>query len=205
MNIKFFYFDLGRVLLDFTHDRGFQQIAEVSGVPQQQVRELMVTERLGDRYELGEVSTADFHAAFCESTHSNVTVEELSLAWADIFELIPQTVRLAASLWMAGYPLGILSNTCEAHWLHAVQRYPVLGELFSKVVTSYDAKSMKPDREIYDQAEKLAGVDASHLFFVDDRLENVEAATALGWTARQFASPLQLANELDELGVVFNR
>lgn len=203
--IKFLYFDLGRVLLDFTHERGFTQIARVANIDEGHVRRAMVDEGLSDRYELGELSTPAFHQAFCDATNATLSCEDLAFAWGDIFELMPQTVRLAASLRAAGYPLGILSNTCEAHWLHAVKNFGVLTQLFEPTVTSYETKSMKPDPAIYKVAAVRAGLEPQELFFVDDRMENVEAARKLGWTAVQFTTPLQLANDFERLVLAFNR
>ena len=204
-DIQFIYFDLGRVLLDFTHERGYRQIAEASQVPVERVRKLLADEGLGDRYELGKVSTAEFHRLYCKATQSSVNEQLLCHAWGDIFDLMPQSVRLASNLRAAGYRLGILSNTCEAHWEHAKRRFTVLSQLFDPVITSYEVKSMKPDTTIYMVAAERAGTPPENIFFTDDRSENVAGAHALGWTTTQFSNALQLANELERLGVRFNR
>lgn len=205
MAIRFIYFDLGKVLLNFTHQRGFAQIAEVSGAAEQDVRSLLVDSGLSDRYETGDVTTAEFHQQFCDATGTSPTIEELSTAWGNIFELIPSTVTLATNLKSAGYSIGILSNTCEAHWEYAANRFRILQSLFEPVITSYEARSMKPDAVIYQRAAEAAGVAAEELFFVDDRQENVDGATQQGWNARLFTGALQLAGDLEELGLAFNR
>ncbi len=205
MAIRFIYFDLGKVLLNFTHERGFAQIAEVSGAAEPNVRSLLVDSGLSDRYETGDVTTAEFHQQFCDATGTSPTIEELSTAWGNIFELIPSTVTLATNLKSAGYSIGILSNTCEAHWEYAANRFRILQSLFEPVITSYEARSMKPDAVIYQRAAEAAGVAAEELFFVDDRQENVDGATQQGWNARLFTGALQLAGDLEELGLAFNR
>lgn len=205
MPIQFIYFDLGRVLLDFTHEQGFQQIAAVSGITPELVQKTLVEEGLSDRYEMGELSTAEFHALFCESTNANPTLEQLTAAWADIFTIIPGSIALASGLKSAGYRIGILSNTCEAHWEFAAKKFRVLDQLFSPVITSYEVQSMKPDGAIYESAAKAAGCSPTELFFVDDRHENVEGARAQGWQAELFTSPVQLGNDLERLGLEFNR
>lgn len=205
MSVQFIYFDLGRVLLDFTHEQGFEQIATVSGVSSELVRQTLMDSGLSDRYDTGELSTAEFHEAFCDATNSTPSIEELSHAWSDIFTIIPSSVGLAASLKSAGYRIGILSNTCEAHWEFAAKKFRVLGQLFDPVITSYDVHAMKPVAAIYEAAAKAANHDPSELFFVDDRAENVEGARSQGWHAELFTSTLQLANDLERLGVDFNR
>ena len=56
MSIQFIYFDLGRVLLDFTYQRGFDQIATAGNVSADRVREILIDEGLGQRCERGELS-----------------------------------------------------------------------------------------------------------------------------------------------------
>ncbi len=205
MTINFIYFDLGRVLLDFTHERGFEQIAAASGLTAQAVNDAMMKSGLSDRYETGELTSEEFHKAFCETTGSHISLDDLMTAWGDIFDLMPATVALAANLRSAGNRIGILSNTCAAHWEFAARKFRVLDQIFDPVVTSYEAKSMKPDAGIYQAAAQAAACDPGNLFFVDDREENVEGARKLGWHAVLFQSARQLSHDLEALGVEFNR
>ena len=205
MAIKFIYFDLGNVLLDFTHQRGFAQIAAVSGLSTAQVRTALVDSGLCDQYETGQLSTDEFHARFCEASGATATVAELARAWGDIFEIKPQTVALVANLLSTGHRIGILSNTCAAHWEYAVGRFRSLSLFFDPVIASYQAKVMKPDAGIYQIAAKAVGLAPEEIFFADDRDDNVEGARKLGWQAVRFSSALQLANELESRGVSFNR
>lgn len=205
MTIRFVYFDLGNVLLDFTHERGFAQIADVAGVTTDQVRAALVDTGLADRYESGDLSTEEFHSEFCTLTESIASIEVLAKAWGDIFEIKPQTVALAASLKSAGHRVGILSNTCPAHWEDAVRRFRILSSYFDPVITSYEAKVMKPAAQIYETAAERVGLPPEEIFFVDDRQDNVDGARKAGWHAELFTGVLQLANDLEKLGVSFNR
>ena len=205
MPVSFIYFDLGNVLLDFSHERGFSQIASSANVDVDLVRALIVDQELGNRYERGELSTAQFHATFCESTGAVISREALSEAWGAIFEIKPRTVAVAARLVSSGNRIGILSNTCEIHWEWAVKRFPTLNLLFNPVVTSYDAGVMKPAAEIYRQATDRAEAPPGEIVFVDDLPANVQAAREAGWHAIQFTSAFELANSLEAAGVAFNR
>lgn len=205
MAIKFIYFDLGNVLLDFTHERGYGQIAAVSGLSTDDVRTALVDSGLSDQYESGLLSTDEFHQAFCAATGATAPVTALAAAWGDIFEIKPQTVAVAASLVSTGHRIGILSNTCEAHWEDAVRRFRPLSLYFDPVITSYQVKVMKPDAGIYKIAADAVGLAPEEILFADDREENVEGALKLGWQAVRFSSALQLANELESRGVSFNR
>lgn len=205
MAIEFIYFDLGRVLLDFTHEQGFEQIALVAGISAEQVRAALFGNGLSDRYDTGHLTSEEFHQEFCSTTNTSPTLLELNRAWADIFEIKPEMVALAANLKSAGNRIGILSNTCPAHWEFAANKFRALAQLFDPIVTSYETRSMKPDPVIYEVAAQKVGCSPNELFFVDDREENVNGARMAGWHAELFTGALSLANDLEGLGVSFNR
>ena len=97
MAIEFIYFDLGKVLLEFTHECGFQQVAEACGSTPDRVKQVLFVSGLSDRYEKGELSTAEFHEEFCKGVNKQVALNELTLAWSNIFELNTRTMTIAAS------------------------------------------------------------------------------------------------------------
>lgn len=57
----------------------------------------------------------------------------------------------------------------------------------------------KPDPRIYEIAAERAGVPMDRCLFVDDRLENIEAAVALGMTGVLFREPTDLRGSLSFL------
>jgi FMN phosphatase YigB (HAD superfamily) len=56
----FFYFDLGKVLLDFSIERMCQQLADLAGVDVPRVKEAVFDSQLQARYERGEITTEEF-------------------------------------------------------------------------------------------------------------------------------------------------
>ena len=185
--IQFVYFDLGNVLLEFCHDAAARQMAEVAGVPVDVTRRVVFADGLEDRYERGELSNAAFYDAFCAATDTRPDPAALLLAASDIFRLKVEMLPIVNGLHAAGTPLGILSNTCPAHWEFVTQgRFRILNACFREFILSYEVRSMKPDREIYDAAIQAAGVAPDEIFFMDDRIENVQAANAAGLDAVHF-------------------
>ncbi len=67
-----------------------------------------------------------------------------------------------------------------------------LTDLADHIVSSARVGVAKPDREIYEIAAERAGVAAHRCLFVDDRLENVEAAIMLGMTGLHYREPADL-------------
>ncbi|MCZ1010252.1 HAD family hydrolase [Streptomyces lydicus] len=71
-----------------------------------------------------------------------------------------------------------------------------LTDLAHHVVSSARVGVAKPDRKIYEIAAERAGVAMNRCLFVDDRLENIEAATALGMTGLHYREPADLRGPL---------
>ncbi|QDO40541.1 HAD family phosphatase [Streptomyces sp. RLB3-17] len=74
-----------------------------------------------------------------------------------------------------------------------------LTDLADHVVSSARVGIAKPDRRIYDIAVERAGVPAERCLFVDDTLENVEAAAALGMRTVHYRTPEDLRGALNGL------
>jgi glucose-1-phosphatase len=200
---RFIYFDLGNVLLNFDHHRSARQMAEVAGIPEQLVWDVVFEGDLLIEYECGAVTTREFYEAFLARTQSRADYSALLLAASDIFELNESIVPLLAELRDRGHRLGILSNTNEAHWNFVADgRFPLIHDFFELYALSYEMGSMKPDLAAYKIAAELAGVAPAEIFFTDDRLENVEAARQAAFDAVQFVGVEALREELRSRGAL---
>lgn len=71
-----------------------------------------------------------------------------------------------------------------------------LSDLADHVVSSARVGVAKPDREIYEIAAERAETDIERCLFVDDRLENIDAAVALGMTGVHYRGPEDLREAL---------
>lgn len=203
-SIDFIYFDLGNVILNFDHELGCQQVESISGVASAQVRRVIFDSGLQNQYETGLVSSAEFYQAFCEATDSRPDQAEFLAAISGIFNWNTRIYPLVTQLAAGGYPLGILSNTCQAHWDWISAGHTIFRRLFRAVILSYEVQSMKPDATIYERAIEQAACESKRCFFVDDRLENVEGAQRSGMDAVVYGSALDLTRQLAMRGVEVN-
>ena len=201
---KFLYFDLGKVLVDFSIERMLRQMAAVAGVGAEQVREALFDGDLMRRYETGQLSSREFHEAFCTAVGSRPDYDLLAAAAAEIFHLNLPALPIAAQLRQAGYAMGILSNTCEIHWRHCFRRYRIVAEGFSVHALSCRIGAMKPESAIFLAAAELAGCRPEEIFFVDDMAGHVAGARSAGFDAVQFTTAAALAAELRRRGLRFN-
>jgi len=203
MSVDFLYFDLGNVLLSFSHERMFRQMAEEAGVDIDCVRRAIQApltdggQSMQMQFEAGLMDVDDVYDHFCRATGTQPDRDALFNAASEIFDPIDDSVALIRSLHGAGNRLGVLSNTNEADWTFVTSgRFPFLQECFHAYALSFEARSMKPEREVFDYAVERAGAPAGNVFFTDDKPENVAGALAAGLDAVLFQSAEQLRGEL---------
>jgi len=199
----FLYFDLGMVLLTFSIDRMCRQMAQLCKIDDQQVRQALFADGLHEKYEMGEISTADYLDHFCRATGTRADSHALWTAAGDIFDLNHTMLPVVSQLAAAGWPLGVLSNTCECHWSYALERYRFLRS-FRVHALSFEIRAAKPKAAIFRAAAELAGVAPQEVFFTDDIGGHVAGARAAGFDAVQYTTTPQLVAELRKRGVDFN-
>ena len=203
--IRFVYFDLGNVLIGFSHQRAAEQLAALSDLSPEEVYSRIFDTRLQLEYESGILDTSEFCERLRELLDVSVSDDRLTTAVADIFWPMYRTIPVLAGLVSAGMSLGVLSNTCEAHWDWVTTRtLPWMNRAFKTIILSFQVGSAKPDWRIFDQAIAASGVAAEEIFFTDDRPENVEAARAVGFRAFLFSGANALARDLRASGVESN-
>jgi putative hydrolase of the HAD superfamily len=202
--IRFIYFDLGNVLLDFSHDIACRNMAELAGVAPELVRQLVFEAELELAYERGDLTTEQFYEHFCAGTGTRPELAALCHATSNIFTLKKQMLPLIEQLRAARHRLGILSNTCAAHWEFCEANFPQLHDFFDVHALSFRLRMMKPDAAIYVKAAQMVDVRPQEIFFTDDRGENVRAAVEAGWDAVLFRSPKDLEGEMRRRGLLLS-
>jgi len=200
-DIRFVYFDLGRVLVHFSMERMFEQIERAAGAPVAQCQEVLFGGGLLARYERGQITSEEFHVEFCRAIGKEISFDGLALAASDIFYANICIFPIVTALRASHVRIGVLSNTCDIHWRFIQRRFPGIVEGFDVLAASHLIGAAKPDREIYAAAAEMAGVAPSEIFFIDDLPENVEGARAAGLDAVVFTSALGLIGELRQRGL----
>lgn len=203
MTPKFIYFDLGKVLVDFSNERMCRQIADAAGISAEQAQAVL-SAGLQKDYETGRLDSRGFHESFCRQTGSQLDYDTFSLAFNDIFTPIASMWPVISQLYQAGHRLGILSNTCEGHWNFCLGRYQLLRAFFSVHALSYEIGTVKPDAAIFRKAAELAGCRPEEIFYTDDIAGHVAGAKSVGFDAVLYTSTQELAAELRKRGVEFN-
>ncbi len=210
--LQSFYFDLGNVLVHFSAERACQQLGRLFNVAPDQIDLALYRSGLQHAYEIGQRQTADVCETLNRTFRTTARPEEFALAASDMFWLNEECLQLVKELHETGLPLGILSNTCSAHWDFLVKGIfaPYL-DYFQLVVLSFEENSMKPETRIYEVALQRANIvarkslacdlNAGNVMFVDDRSDNVTGAVNAGIDAELFVDSETLRNSLRKRGV----
>lgn len=199
--IKFLYFDLGKVLVHFSLDRMLRQVGAVAGVEPERVAEVVFRDGLQIEFETGRITPQEFYERFCLETATRADYDAVELAASDIFELNVSILPVLTSLSRAGWPMGILSNTCQTHWEHCYQRFSILQSLFGTYALSYHVGVMKPEAAIFLTAADLAGCSPTEILYLDDMPQHIAGAKAVGFDAVQYIGTPQLMAELRRRGL----
>lgn len=203
MRPKFIYFDLGKVLVDFSFEQMCRQMGNVAGIEPRQVQSVLAAGLQAD-YETGKLDSHAAHEVFCRQTGTRPEFDAFSQACNDIFTPIDSMLPVVAQLYHAGHRLGILSNTCEGHWNHCLRRYGMLREFFSVYALSYEISAVKPDAAIFYKAAEIAGCRPEEIFYTDDLAGHVAGARSVGIDAVVYTSTPGLVRELKMRGVEVN-
>lgn len=117
-------------------------------------------------------------------------------------ELMPQqeTVAILQALKTAGHRLFFLSNMPEPYARHLERHHDFLA-WFEDGVFSARVKTGKPGLDIFHLALARFGVATQEALFIDDHVENIQAAAQLGLPALHFISPARLAQDLMARGL----
>ncbi len=204
MAIRFVFFDLGKVLVNFDLDFMMRQVSDVAGVDVDRVTAALFDDNLHESFELGRLTIEEYHRGFCERIGRQPDLAKLHRAATEFFELNVGILPVISALRQTRFPIGVLSNTCVTHWEYCRQRFAFIRECFQLPIPSFDVGMLKPHKDIYDHAAERAGVAPEEIFFTDDLMENVEGAQAAGWDAVQFTSARRLVAELRKRGVPMN-
>jgi FMN phosphatase YigB (HAD superfamily) len=180
MKISAICFDLGNVLLRVEWQLLVARLAEKSPYAADKISRLLREDPQPAAYELGAVTSAKFFAHLKKLLKYKGTARELRAAFSQIFTPLSEHIALAALL-APHYPLALISNTNEAHILHAESAYSFFS-LFPTRIYSHQVKMMKPNRNIYEAARAALGnTDPLEILFIDDLEANILAASKLGW------------------------
>ena len=200
--IKTIFFDIGGVLIDIHPERTYQYLSDSADVEVSMVKESFPWDA-HDQYERGIMNNDDWFITYKESLPQPCCLKRSDFwnAWKLLLGEEKNTVNILEAL-NKQYSIWLLSNTNPKHIQDEIEKRYLFPSLVNGAVYSFDVGVRKPEKEIYEIAMQRANANPQECLFIDDLLENIQAAKQIGIEGVHFISSEQLKQELVHLGII---
>ena len=136
--------------------------------------------------EEGAISEAEFRTAVRQFIDGEVSDEQIDSAFCDFLVGIPKYRLEQLRELKKQYGIYMLSNTNSIMWHSRIaedfrQEGLEREDYFDGIVTSFEAKSIKPDAKIFHAVVENLGIKPEETLFLDDSQKNLDAAAELGF------------------------
>lgn len=200
--IKCIISDMGNVFISFDNDIFFKKIANNTSLSQSDMAGLVSENfEILRSFDKGEISPTEFFNKAVRIFKSDFDYNRFFKAYNDIFDLRTKELQILKKL-KENYRVILLSNTDEMRYGFIKKNFPGM-LIFDAYILSYLEGCMKPDPQIYKAALEKTEAQADECLFIDDRVENIDAANALGINTIHFIERADLAAELRKFHLVF--
>lgn len=178
--VSFIFFDVNGCLVRFFH-RAFTRIAADTNVSSDIIETAFW--HFNDLVCKGDMSMDEFNVAFAKQV--GIPSMNWNQYYFDAVEPIPEMHDLVR--WAgAHYRIGLLSNIMPGQIATMLKNGTLPNIPYDTIVDSSTVKSIKPEEEIYTNAERMAGAKPEEILLVDDGRTNLMAAERRGWKVLWF-------------------
>ncbi len=176
-----FLFDIGKVLLDFDFESTLQRLLP-PGTEASQLHRF-----LGDKdaFERGDIGLDAYLDQALTALGGGVTREAFEEAWRDVFTPNLPMWAVVERLASDGHRLLLFSNTNPIHCPWMLESYEIFRH-FEAGTYSFEAGSMKPEREIYDRVIADHDLSPESTLYIDDLPANIETGRTMGFRSHRY-------------------
>jgi len=193
-----FIFDLFGVVISFDDKLVYRRIAEHCesfDVAMSSLEDLVSHPDL----IMSKIALLDIYAYVVDTCGFSLSFDDFQSVWLEPYtESVVGMESILRGL-SSRYQLVLLSNVDTCYWAGVSTLHPELKYFHTRLV-SCELGFAKPDPRAFRHAASAAGKTPSECLFVDDKLENIEAARALGFQAHLFRDVAGLQKVLDSVG-----
>ena len=183
-----FLFDLGNVFFDW-HPKHFYKDV----FPNTQEMEHFLTEICNDKWNIQQ----DAGRSVEEAERELITLfpkyeDKIKLYYKNHDKMIKgvfqSSIELLEELKKQNYLCYVLSNWSAETFIHTKIKFSFLN-LFDGLIISGEEKLIKPDPKIFNLASKRFNLIPEYTVFIDDRIENIDAASKLNFQTIHLTNP----------------
>ncbi len=195
MSIKNIIFDFGGVILDIDPQLTINEFVKLGVNDFSKLLTPEFTEEIIGKFERGILTPEVFRTKLKSFLNIDITDQQLDDAWNSLLYDIPaERIEIIGQV-KKNYQIILLSNSNEIHYdlyvrdLQLRFGYREFDELFHKAYFSFDLHLLKPNPDIYEFVINQHGFLPEETLFIDDKIENIEAARKLGMKTYQLEKP----------------
>jgi putative hydrolase of the HAD superfamily len=197
VNVQAVFFDLGGVLLRTEYQAPREHLAERLNMTYEDLTKIVFESESSRMASVGAITTEQHWAAV--AARLGLRADQIEGLRTEFFagDILDRDLIGFIRALRPARKTGLISNA----WID-MRGYITDHEFedaFDALVISAEVGTLKPGREIFELALTQLGVSAENAVFVDDTLDNVEAAAAMGMHGILFRDPEDVRNELISL------
>ncbi len=198
--VKAVVFDIGNVLIEWQPERFFDSV--IGPDRRRAMFAAIDLHGINDEVDRGGNFRDTIHTAAAANPDWHDEVIMWHDRWIEMAApAIDHSVRLLRALRAQGVPVFALTNFGIQTFEIAEPVYPFLGEFDRRYISGHMGV-IKPDAVIYQRVEADCGIAPEALLFADDRIDNINAASARGWQTHLFDGPQGWADRLVAEGLL---
>jgi len=188
--IKNLIFDFGGVIVDINRDNAVKHFESLGLVNAEELLDKYHQRDIFLEVEDGRIDADEFCHKLGEYCHREISFKEAKAAWLAFFVGDPQYRLDYLEELHKKYEIYILSNTNPfvMSWARSSE-FTASGKSLDyyvdKVYASYQVKSVKPHKEIFEYMIRNAKINPSESVFIDDGSANVQMGKELGFRVLQ--------------------
>lgn len=190
-----FLFDLGGVFFDWDPDHFYKNVFENI-----EEREFFLAEVCNDQWNVQQDAGRSIAEAELELIPKFPHYEkEIKMYYKNHRKMIrgvfEESVDILKKLKDKNYDCYVLSNWSAETFAGMTDDYPFL-KLFDGLLISGEDKLIKPDHAIYQLARDRFNLNPEETVFIDDKLENIQAAQEMNFKTIHLTDPNIIKTEI---------
>ena len=179
--MKTVIFDLGNVLINVDFRKMYNKISHLISYSFDE--SMLLLKKIMIDYNRGELTSLLFYQKVVKILKLDISFAGFCDIWIDIFEKNELIYDFAEKLDRDKFRIIIASNTDPLHYQYIKEKYKL--DFVENEFLSYREKEVKPEMSFFYKLIDKCGIDLDESVFIDDLLENVNAARNAGLTVYQ--------------------
>lgn len=197
-----FLFDLGNTVIKLAYERVLERICKDASATRDEMLEIW--EEAGGYRDLerGAVTFWEFYDFLSNRGGYRGSIRDFHEIWSDFFDGPMPGIEEVLARVREQYRVAFLSNSNEVHAEVIPRRFASLFNKDDRFIFSHRFHVAKPEPEMFHRALEVIGALPQHAVFVDDLVENVDAARSVGIRSFQYRDSLTLLRDLETDGLL---